>query len=331
RDHLGPWQDRDVDDFVIARNPEEGTSLPFLVRLPLGRDGVVLKTRETWPRTSKLYCHQAEWPADPEVIERVPVRTCTRRGAAIDLVLDRGRENRSQFVFARGRGRQMIFWQTASVAKQARPNVGLPTARASGQVLQILVDSHERYAWRFADQQATVQKRALPAGDYGVEVDGRLVGAVERKSLSDLASSLTSGKLRHQAAELASLPRAAIVVEDRYSRIFALTFVRPVVVAEALAELQVRVPTVPVVFAETRKLAQEWTYRFLGAALAHASEEEGGAAALAALAPAGPLPRRDPTTAEIRTWAVEAGLDVSDRGRIAADVRAAYDRAHPPG
>lgn len=319
-----------MDDFVIARNPEEGTSLPYLIRLPLGRDGVVLKTRETWPRTAKLYCHEGVWPMDPEVVERVPVRTCRRRGAAIDLVLDRGRENRSQFVFTRGRGRQMIFWQTASVAKQARPNVSLPTGRAAGRVLTIVVDSHERYAWRFSEQQAQVVKRALPAGDYGVEVEGRLVGVVERKSLPDLVSSLTSGKLRHQAAELASLPRAAIVVEDRYSKVFALTFVRPLVVAEALAELQVRVPSVPVVFAENRKLAQEWTYRFLGAAVAHSEEESGGAAALAALPSAGRLPGRDPTAAEIRAWASEVGLAVSDRGRIAADVRAIYDRDHPP-
>ena len=134
-----------VDDFVIARNPDPDSTLPYLVRLPLGVDGVVLKTRELWPRTAKLYCHAAdEWPADVDVLERVGVRSCVRRGAAIDLVLDRGREARSMFVFARARGRDVIFWQSARTAKQARPNVNLPTARASGQVLTIAVDVHER-------------------------------------------------------------------------------------------------------------------------------------------------------------------------------------------
>ena len=38
--------------------------------------------------------------------------------------------------------------------------------------------------------------------------------------------------------------------------------------AEALAEAQARFPTVPIVFCETRPLAQEWTYRWLGACLA---------------------------------------------------------------
>jgi hypothetical protein len=37
-------------------------------------------------------------------------------------------------------------------------------------------------------------------------------------------------------------------------------------VADGLAELQVRWPTVPITFCETRKLAEEWTYRYLAAA-----------------------------------------------------------------
>src|SRR5680860_1372569 len=123
-----------VDDFIVARNPEEGPTLSFLLRLPLGPGGIVLKARDTWPRTAKVYCHPAEWPPDPEVVERVPVRSCVRRGAAIDLVLDRTRESRSQFVFTRARGREMIFWQSARTARQARPNVSLPTRRASGHV-----------------------------------------------------------------------------------------------------------------------------------------------------------------------------------------------------
>ena len=210
---------KQVDDFIVARNPEEGSTLPFLVRLPLGPDGIVLKVRDTWPRTAKIYCHAAlEWPADPDVIERVPARSCVRRGAAIDLVLDRGRENRSQFVFTRARGREMIFWQSARTARQARPNVSLPTKRAAGRVLEILVDSHERYPWRFNAQQATTERRALPAGDYAVEVDGWIVAAVERKSLADLVGTLTGGKLRYLLAALADVPRSALVVESSSSR-----------------------------------------------------------------------------------------------------------------
>lgn len=315
-------------EFVIARNPDESSSLPFLIRLPLGAAGVALKVRETWPRTNKVYCHRAdEWPDDLDVIERVPVRSCVRRGAAIDLVLDRARERRSQFVFTRARGREMIFWQSARTTKQARPSVSLPTARAAGQVLEILVDSHERYAWKFTDQQATTTRQALHAGDYAVAIDGRTIAAVERKSLADLVSTLTTGKLRYLLADLAALPRAALVVEDRWSSVFKLDRVRPAVVADGLAEAQVRFPTVPIVFCETRKLAQEWTYRFLGAALAHIHDDDHGDHRLAELPGAGAVPPVEPTTADVRRWALANGFDVSDRGRVRPEIWDAYRAA----
>ncbi|MEY4231122.1 MAG: hypothetical protein RLZZ362_1971 [Actinomycetota bacterium] len=313
---------------MIARNPDEGSTLPYLVRLPLGT-GVVLKVRDTWPRTAKVYCHPAEaWPAEPDIVERVPVRSCVRRGASIDLVLDRGRENRSQFVFAAARGREVIFWQSARTARQARPAVSVPTARASGQVLDIVVDSHERYAWSFSAQQATTRRQALPAGDYGVVLDGHLVAAVERKSLVDLVSTLTTGRLRYLMADLAALPRAALVVEDRWSSVFKLDRVRPSVVTEGLAETQVRFPTVPIVFCETRPLAQEWAYRFLGAAAAHHGEHLDAARLESALPTAARLAPAEPTPAEVRAWAVATGLPVAAAGRIKPDIVDAYHRAH---
>lgn len=319
-----------TDDFVIVRNPEPDSSLPYLVRIPVGPHGIVLKVRDTWPRTAKVYCHPAlEWPTDADVVERVPVRACTRRGAAIDLVLDRGRENRSQFVFTKGRGRDMIFWQSARTARQARPNVNLPTSRAAGLVLEIVVDSHERYPWRFSTQQATTTRRALAAGDYGVEVDGRLVASVERKSLADLVSTLTTGKLRYLLADLAQIPRSALVVEDRYSSVFKLDRVRPAVVADGLAEAQVRYPEVPIVFAETRPLAQEWTYRFLGAALERHLVEDPAQRLAASLPSATALGPPPATTAEIRAWARTEGLEVADKGRLRPEILAAFAAAHP--
>ena len=323
-------------EFLIARNPEPGSTLPYLIRLPLGADGLVLKARETWPRTSKVYCHRTtDWPADAEIVERVPVRSCERRGAAIDLVLGRGRENRSQIVFTRIRGgREAIFWQTARTAKQARPNVGLPTRSSPVGRLQILVDSHEQYPWRFTNQQADTVRRALVAGDYAVELDGRVVASVERKSLADLVTTMTTGKLRYLLADLASLGRSAVVIEDRYSAVFRLERVRPALVADGLAEAQVRFPTVPIVFCETRALAQEWTYRFLGAALQEIASHEAAGAVVADITravplPAGaPLPPAEPSTAEIRAWAVATGMRVSDRGRLRPEVTRAYLAAH---
>lgn len=320
-------------EFVIARNPDPGSSLPYLIRLPLGAAGVALKVRDTWPRTAKVYCHRADdWPEhDLEVLERVPVRSCVRRGAAIDLVLERSRENRSQFVFTFARGREVIFWQSARTAKQARPSVTLPTSRAAGQILEIVVDSHERYAWSFSKQQATTRRAALTTGDYAV-LDGDLtVASVERKSLADLVSTLTGGRLRYLLADLAALPHAALVVEDRWSSVFKLDRVRPSVVADGLAEAQVRFPTIPIVFCETRPLAQEWTYRFLGAALLHHSEDRLAHERAAALPRPGAVPAAEPTTADVRAWARGAGIDVPPRGRLRPEVWAAFRAARLDG
>ena len=155
------------------------------------------------------------------------------------------------------------------------------------------------------------------------------MASVERKSLADLVSSLISGRLRFALAELAALPRAAVVVEDRYSQVFSLTHVRPAQVADGLAELQVRWPTIPIVFCDNRKLAEEWTYRYLAAAAAWADAErpavdrigtgdDGGAAGA-------PMPA--PTTAEVRSWARANGIAVPDRGRLHPEIHRAWREA----
>jgi ERCC4 domain len=321
-----------MDDFVVARNPDPISKLPYLLRLPLGSSGVILKAREMWPRTAKVFCHpETEWPDDAEILQRVGVRSCVRRGAAIDLLLDRDQENRSMFVFSKARGRDVIFWQSARTAKQARPNVSVPTSRAMGRSLDIVVDVHERYAWNFARQQATTTKRALTIGDYGVEHNGILVAVVERKGLVDFVATLTGGKLRYLMAALASVNHSALVVEERYSSIFKLDRVRPLVIAEGIAEAQVRFPTVPIVFAETRPLAQEWTYRFFGAALAHHFDDHFGLLHAQDLPAAEPLAAREPTLPEVRAWAIASGMDVAPKGRLRPEVRAAFEAAIAAG
>jgi hypothetical protein len=215
-------------------------------------------------------------------------------------------------------------WQFPRAAKQARPHVTLPSRRAAGQVLSILVDSGEKCAYTFAHQQAHTERRRLAAGDYAVELEGTIVAAVERKSLPDLAGSMLSGKLTYALAELSALPRAGLVVEDRYSALFKLDYVSGGKAAKALAEAQARFPAVTVMFTKTRPLAQEWTYRFLGAALGELAAHGATADVEATFAVAGSVPPAPPSAAAVRVWAVAAGLHVSDRGRIPAAVLAAY-------
>lgn len=330
-----------MHELLIAANPDPESTLRFLMRVPLGA-GLVFRTAGTWPRTKALFCypvHLREWPDEPEIVERIPVRSVARRGAAIDLVLDRSRENRSQIVFTQGRGRDMVIWQSARTRKQARPKVSVPTARAAGiPDLRIVVDSHERYAYRFADQQVQLRTAPLPCGDYGLELDGSLAAAVERKSLPDFVSSLTNGRLRFALGELAALPRAAVVVEERYSQLLKVDWARPAVVLDGLAELQVRYPNVPIVFCETRSLAEEWTYRYLAAARVWAETEAAAVARVegaqlvasptrAPAEPPGGAPEAVTRVADVRRWARENGLPVSDRGRLRPEVWEAWHRA----
>jgi len=257
--------------FVIARNPDEESTLPYLIRFAVGSREVILKAKETWPRTGKVYCHRAagEWPQEPEVVVDVGLRSAVRRGVAIDLVLDRKLENRSQLIFTRLRdGREAIFWQSARTAKASRPGVRVPGRRASSlRGFEIAIDSRERYPYRFDNKQVSTSRRALPVGDYGTFLEELLVAAVERKSLADLAKSLSDGSLAFQMAELALHPFAAVVIEDRYSALFKHEHISGGTLAERLARVQVRYPTVPIVFCDTRPLAEDWTFRFLGAAL----------------------------------------------------------------
>lgn len=312
-----------IVELLIATNPNPDSRLPYLIRLPLG-GGLIFATSDVWPRTKGLYCHRldiADWPADPVIVDRVALRSCSRRGAAIDVVADRSRENRSQLVHTMARGRQMVFWQSPKTRKQSRPGVRTPTARAGGIAdLAIVVDAHERYPYTFSDKPVTATRGALTCGDYGIFAGQRLVAAVERKSLSDLASSLVKGSLKYQLTELSALPRAAVVVEDRYSEIFTLTFANPAKVADALAELQVAFPTVPIVFCQTRKLAQEYTYRYLAAAHTWLGDD-------AAAAPVFEPPSQ-PDNAELRAWAKQNGFSVSSRGRVAGAILRAWHEAH---
>lgn len=133
----------------------------------------------------------------------------------------------------------------------------VPARRASGtKDLAIAVDTRERYPFRFAHQHATTYRSALPVGDYS-EHDGGLTAVVERKVFSDLANTLVDGSLSYALAELATLDRAALVVEDRYGAVFKAAHVSPGFLVDLLGALQVRYPNVPIVFCDTRPLAEE--------------------------------------------------------------------------
>jgi len=210
-----------------------------------------------------------------EIVERVPVVECVRRGTAIDLILSRGINKRSQFVFTTFRGRSMIFWQTPKAAGSARPGVRVPYARATGTT-SIVVDTREKYGYRFAARDVEIARRALSAGDYAVVQGNAVVAVVERKTLEDFTKCLVDGSLAFALGELATLPNAVVVIEGSYSALLRNTFTSTGFLADLVARLGVSYPSVPLLFLESRKLAEEWTFRYLRAAAATARAAAAG-------------------------------------------------------
>ena len=252
--------------FVVARNPDVESSLPYVLTVPVGR-GLVLKASEPWPLSSRVYCHPLEAPlGELDVVQSVGVRMCAWRGSALDLVLDRARHNRSQFVFTTAHGRAAIFWQTPLVSRRRRVRPPRSGAPAGAGTMAIDVDTRERRPYDFGGRALDVRRVALFAGDYAVRGPTGVVAAVERKTADDFVTSATSGALAFAMADLSALPCAAVVIEASYSQLIAHPRVRPGFMADLIARLQVRTPSVPLVYADDRRLAEDWTYRFLAAA-----------------------------------------------------------------
>src|SRR5712692_9831004 len=254
--------------FRVARNPDPESRLPYLVWLPID-GGLVLKARETWPRAARVFCaHDAtRWDESGGLVDEADVLLCRRRGAAIDLVLDRPQHARSQFVFTNARGRPAVWWQTQKTVRSANPGARVPRGRALGPLV-VVVDKREKYGWRFAGRPVTIERGSLPAGDYGAIVGDAVVAAVERKTLENLATSLSDGSLAFQLQRLADVGRSAVVVEGDYPDLFRTQPGRGSWLADMLGRLAVRYPEVPIVFAGSRRFAEEWAIRFLGAAVA---------------------------------------------------------------
>jgi len=325
-------------DFPVAVNPHTGSSLPFLLLVPYG-GGVVLAAAGTWPRERSVFCQKRPvwcWPRSPEIVDRSATISCERRGASIELVLDRRTRNRSRLVYTTARGQEMIFWQTARARGHYPERMAMPACAAAGVTgLEIIIDTREKDGYDFAHQPVRLVRSRLASGDYGLALDGKLLATVERKSLPDLAASLADHRLDYALAELAALPRSAVVIEDDYNQLFTREHLREARLADRIAALQVRYPSVPIIFLGSRALAQEWIYRFLAAARQWAVNEAAAAVRLGDGDPVGPRPLRrlqaaySPTELRVRTWARTVGLPQAEHGPIPPGIWAAWHRAHP--
>jgi hypothetical protein len=158
----------------------------------------------------------------------------------------------------------------------SRPSTGRDTCFVN------IVGRHQPPCLTFGSQEGSIQPITRTASGFRTSRTGpegnpwsghdrnkcTLQAAVERKTLENFTASLSDGTLAFHMQRLSEVARAAVVVEGRYSALFSLEHVPAAFIADGLARLQVRYPEIPVVFADSRKFAEEWTYRFLAAALA---------------------------------------------------------------
>jgi hypothetical protein len=263
--------------------------LPFRIAVEQnGRQLFTVRAQSAWPGPGQQVFCMRERGLDPaerlEPVERVPVVQLTRVGRKLSIVLDRPQRKRCEILTVtrsyqdREGTYEQIFFRTESGirAHRSRTRVELTPAQTPGS-LSILIDSAERYPWRFPG--AGIERRKLAVGDYALEMQGRIVAVVERKSYDNLLSDIGAIQaLHHQLADLAGCDSAALVIEAQYGDFLderRLGGRWPAAhVARVLAELSALHPTLPLVFAGNRKLANLWAERFFVACASRQSSPQ---------------------------------------------------------
>ncbi len=284
---------------------ERSASRQFPFRISVeqhGRTVFAVRAKAVWPGPGQnIFCLR-EREFDPgealELIERVPVLSIARVGRKLTLVLDRGQRKRCEFLTVEKTRRdgtgsyEQVFFRTESGirAHRSRTRVEL---RGAPAMLNIVIDSAEKYPWSFPG--ASVMKRKLPVGDYALLIEDRIEAVVERKSFDNLLGEVGALQaLHHQLADLASYPVPVLVIEAEYRDFQDASRLKgrwPAAhLARVLGELSAIHPRLPVIYAGNRKAANTWTYQFF-LSLAARHEAPSPQLVLETVARYDPLPR----------------------------------------
>ena len=262
--------------WIVERT--ENPRFPFRITIEQdGRTLLAVYAQNLWPGAgSQIFCLREKVAPEEELelVERVPIAHLTRLGKKLSVTLDRGIRKRCEFLkidkpFKNKPGTyEQIFFRTELGVRAHRTS---KRAELSTRVeLDVVVDSAERYPWRFPG--ASVTKRKLPVGDYALVIDERIVAVVERKTHENFLGDVSAIKgLHQQLAELSSYPHAAVVVEAQYADFSnpKKTVHWPAAhLLRVIGELAALHPNAPVVFAGNRKMANVWTERFFVAVAA---------------------------------------------------------------
>lgn len=290
---------------------------PFRISIEQsGRTILAVRAKALWPGPGQnIFClretvFDPEEPLEP--VERVPVMSIARVGRKLTIVLDRPQRKRCEFLTVEkprrdGSGSyEQVFFRTESGirAHRSRTRVEL---RSVPSMLTVVIDSAEKYPWTFPG--ASVTRRKLPVGDYGLILGDQVQAVVERKSFDNLLGDVGALQaLHHQLADLSSYPVAALVIEAEYRDFQDASRLKgrwPAPhLTRVLAELSALHPRLPVIYAGNRKAANLWTHQFF-AALATRHEATSPQLVLETLARYDASPRPMETDEQIRRAALQ--------------------------
>lgn len=250
---------------------------PYRIEIRRGDERVIaLWVQARWPGGGKqIFClregdgEDADAdgfdPSEFPIIERVPVTRLERYGKQLSVILDRPRRKRCNFLFLSKNYKnkpgsyEQIFFRTQSGMQQHR---SASRVKLQGRgAYRVVIDSAERYPWRFGSTET--ERRTLPAGDYAVDVEGELMAVAERKTFENLLSDVGSVRVLHAKLEdLSRYRHAAMVIEAEYRDFLSTRKLNgrwPAShTARVLAELHVLHPGVQIVYAGSRKAAEQW-------------------------------------------------------------------------
>lgn len=235
-----------------------------------------LKAQEKWPGPGKNifckfegYCEEKELP-DKEPVEELLIRSRKRYGKKLTIILDRKIRKRCWFIFLKkeykrrpGEFYHQVFWITQSSAVSERRGAYVPRG-GKNDTFEVIIDSKERYPYKFAN--ATIRRENLPVADYALVKDNEIVALVERKTLDNFIHCVaTYDALKMSLSEMLNFEYRALVFESSYRDFInpkKNPHYPPSYMADIIADLMVSFPEVQFVFQRSRKMANEWVYRW---------------------------------------------------------------------
>jgi len=211
-------------------------------------------------------------------IERVNIVSFKKFGKKVSVILDRQKEKRCDFLFLKKKYKDrneyydQIFFRTQKLISESRLKFKLSTYYPGN--MNIIIDVNERYPWSF--NGCNVERDKLRVGDYALKNENGIISVVERKTYENMIAEFAHMEVFHQKlSELKVYKNSALVIEADYKDFLnpdKLKYYSTNFAAKAMGELFAFHPDLQIIFCSSRKLANEWVYRYFYSILSNLND-----------------------------------------------------------